>query len=341
MVGLTYQPEIRPLDGVDLNIVQLLRSDPRVSNKHIAKAIDVSETTVANRLRSMSKRNAMRVIAQRNIYHGKYNETALLYLSVSADQIDSIARHLSRLDGIINVSLTAGSPELVVNIRTWSKAHLHQLLNEEINHLAGLRSITTDFMLDVAKSAHGVGNLSTELPQTTSSKRNREIDDQIVAYLMTDGRTSNREIARRLDVSENNVRLRLQKMFENKELRLGVVCNPAAVGVSSTDWIRIKTVPAATETVVNWLVTNEACVFVAQTSGEYGILAIAHGDGSHNIAENHCREIANQDGVLEIQNHMLIQHFSHRYDLAYIDEDSEIAIRQNGNGKRKTEAKEA
>lgn len=64
-------------DRVDLQIIEALRRDGRTPNKSIAKLLDVSETTIASRIRSMTERNVMRVTLQRDIYSLGYQFSTL------------------------------------------------------------------------------------------------------------------------------------------------------------------------------------------------------------------------------------------------------------------------
>jgi DNA-binding Lrp family transcriptional regulator len=54
-------------DKIDLQIIETLRVDGRTPNKSIAKRLNVSETTIASRIRAMTERNVMRVTLQRDI----------------------------------------------------------------------------------------------------------------------------------------------------------------------------------------------------------------------------------------------------------------------------------
>ena len=68
------------LDGTDLSIVEVLRTNPRITNKDIAERLDIAESTVAQRIRGMAERDVSmdgvrEVDAQilvANIKHGYY-----------------------------------------------------------------------------------------------------------------------------------------------------------------------------------------------------------------------------------------------------------------------------
>ncbi len=64
-----------------------------------------------------------------------------------------------------------------------------------------------------------------------------------MAILREDGRLSNREVARRLDVSEGTVRQRLKKLQDAGAIRIGVVTDANRVGFAVSAWVRVSVAP--------------------------------------------------------------------------------------------------
>ena len=59
------------------------------------------------------------------------------------------------------------------------------------------------------------------------------LDAAILDLLRQNGRMSNREIGRALDISEGTVRQRLKKLEDRKAMRLGVVIDIEAAGMAA------------------------------------------------------------------------------------------------------------
>jgi Lrp/AsnC family transcriptional regulator for asnA, asnC and gidA len=69
------------------------------------------------------------------------------------------------------------------------------------------------------------------------------IDLEIVGLLMEDGRMHAAEIARRVDnISERAVRYRIDRMVENKVIRLSAIVNPKGVGMNvvADVWLEVE-----------------------------------------------------------------------------------------------------
>ena len=102
-------------DRIDLQIIETLRQDGRTPNKSIAKRLNVSETTIASRIRAMTERNVMRVTLQRDIYSLGYQFQGFLDLYVAAGKVSDVARDVSAINGVLAVAVYLGSPDILVS----------------------------------------------------------------------------------------------------------------------------------------------------------------------------------------------------------------------------------
>src|SRR3990170_5569738 len=72
---------------------------------------------------------------------------------------------------------------------------------------------------------------------------NRQLDAlerQIVGILLTNGRSTNREIARRFGAPEGTIRNRIDKLLRDDVLRIVGVPNPAKIGLPTTAFIGLQ-----------------------------------------------------------------------------------------------------
>lgn len=145
-----------------------------------------------------------------------------------------------------------------------------------------------------------------------------ELDHAILNLLEQNGRMSNREVGRALNISEGTVRLRLKKLVENKAMRLGLVTDMEATGYQASAHIRIKVVSGSARQVADEIAKLDSCTFSALTLGRFDIIAVFVAKTRADIAdivENQVGKIKGI-GVLDIQEPIGIQ--KHRYELVYI-----------------------
>ena len=101
-----------------------------------------------------------------------------------------------------------------------------------------------------------------------------DIDEKIIELLQADGRQGNREIGRKIGVSETTIRQRLKRLKEENIIRLGVVIDPLAMGLAAWAYVRIAVEPHAARRVCDTLAAMDECAFVAMVLGAYDVVAL-------------------------------------------------------------------
>ena len=97
------------------------------------------------------------------------------------------------------------------------------------------------------------------------------LDLQIVSMLKNNGRLSNANMARVLNVSEGTIRRRLKKMTNENIIRIYAVPNPESIGLYSEALIGIQVDPDKMEIIANKVSKLEQATWVAHTTGTFDI----------------------------------------------------------------------
>jgi Lrp/AsnC family transcriptional regulator, regulator for asnA, asnC and gidA len=106
-----------------------------------------------------------------------------------------------------------------------------------------------------------------------------DIDESIIALLREDGRRSNREVARRLELSEGTVRQRLKKLQDAGAIRIGVVADPLQLGFECVAYVRMAIAPKHYEETLTALAAIDEVTYVGATVGRYdGVILIVARD---------------------------------------------------------------
>jgi Lrp/AsnC family transcriptional regulator for asnA, asnC and gidA len=102
-----------------------------------------------------------------------------------------------------------------------------------------------------------------------------ELDHKIVARLSQDARSSNREIARELDVTEGTIRARIKRLLEDKVIRITAVTNIERLhnAVLAYLWIEVESTRAA-DGVAKALAALPEITFVSTMLGRSDVLAM-------------------------------------------------------------------
>jgi DNA-binding Lrp family transcriptional regulator len=143
-------------------------------------------------------------------------------------------------------------------------------------------------------------------------------DASIVDLLGQNGRMSNREVARVLDVSEGTVRQRRKKLIDNKAMRLGLITDLEAAGFLATVIVRLKTEAARARDVAARLAELECCTFVSLTLGRFDIMAVLIARSREEIVELIDQRVGVIGGIDSIDIVEPVRASKHRYDLVYL-----------------------
>jgi DNA-binding Lrp family transcriptional regulator len=125
----------------------------------LARRLNISETTVASRIRSLIERNVMRVTVQRDIYSLGYQFQGFADLYVFGRNVDDVAEDVGQIDGVLSVSLYLGSPDIFVAFGARDREDLMRIVDEEIGKLPGVQKVDSYVALDIQKYQSGYAAL--------------------------------------------------------------------------------------------------------------------------------------------------------------------------------------
>ena len=104
------------LDLTDLKLIDLLTTDGRTSNRALATAVGLAETTVASRIQAMFDRHMVGVTALIDWRAAGYGVDMWLQVTVERGVIKDVGADIGRLEGVLGVYVTSGFSDLVVHV---------------------------------------------------------------------------------------------------------------------------------------------------------------------------------------------------------------------------------
>ena len=150
----------RELDALDRELIEALRSDGRTPNKALAARLDVSEATIAARIRALKQSRTMKVTLQRDMYAFGYQYLCVSEVYVAGRAVDAVARDIVRLPGIASVSVLLGTPDLFFSFYARSRDEISATLTTRIARIKGVEKIETHIALDLVKHDSGLADLA-------------------------------------------------------------------------------------------------------------------------------------------------------------------------------------
>lgn len=302
-------------DRLDHQIIRELRGDGRRPTKEIAGKLGVTEATVTTRIRALNETGVMRVIAQHNVAQLRDRLPCFIFVWVRERSIDDVAQDLAAFDQIATVFICVGSPEIHLTAFV-ADPHMLAALQQRLGQVEGVDRLEVNLALETRTYRSDFAGFL--VAPTTSPVMSDPLDENIMRLLQEDGRESFREIARVLDLPASTVRERINRLLSTKAIRIGAVCDPIKLGLTTTALGHLQVAADSLADALAHLEKLDDLGIVSSVSGRYNIhVMFGARDFAHMVSVVKSKlEIT--PGLNEISMRMVSETKKHRADLINI-----------------------
>jgi Lrp/AsnC family leucine-responsive transcriptional regulator len=139
---------MKPLDGINLEILKRLQEDGRTSITELARAVGRAESTVRERLASLESEGIVQGY-QARIDWGRAGlpAVAVLRARCGVGNIDAVAKELGRIPNVTRAVMITGPAPVLAFLRVRDMQHLQNLLRGCVGE-GHLTHIETELQLD-------------------------------------------------------------------------------------------------------------------------------------------------------------------------------------------------
>lgn len=141
-----------------------------------------------------------------------------------------------------------------------------------------------------------------------------EIDANIIAILQKDGRASNTDIAKLLDISEATVRGRVKRLSEDEIIQIVAVSNPLKLGFEITGDLYITVDMKKMEHVISELRNFRELWYIVATTGRFNINAEFVVKDLEELNDLVYNRLSHIDGVEQVETSVIMKYIKRRYD---------------------------
>ncbi len=333
-------------DDTDERIIAMLREDGRLSCRALAGELGVTEATVRTRVKRLETSNAMRVVAVTDFQAAGYELMLAVGIQVDGHSPEEVAGELAAIPEVFSINVVVGSCDIETLVVARNQAALTELIYERLARLPGVLRVLPSLAIDVMKnqpdtvpfyrtagehdssdlggassraSAVEAGASDSTGAMSPAESRLDELDREIVARLGEDARTSNRQIAEEVGVTEGTVRSRIRRMLEEKQIRITAVTNidryrDAAIAYI---WVEVERSDQA-EKVARQLADMREFGFVGLMMGRLDILGITMVRNTEHLSRFVHRHISSLPGVRRTESTLGVNFVKHDYRMSRI-----------------------
>jgi len=140
------------------------------------------------------------------------------------------------------------------------------------------------------------------------------IDASIIELLQRDGRLSNTDIARELDVSEATVRGRIKRLIDDEVIQIVAVSNPLRLGFEITGDLYITVDMKKMENVIAKLKNFKELWYIVTTTGRFNLNAEFVVKDLESLNDLVYNKLSHIDGILQIETSIIMKYIKRKYD---------------------------
>lgn len=238
---LSLAPTLSDFDRV---LIQHLQEDGRRSFSQIARSLGVGEKQVRTRVKQLLDDEVVQIAVVTEPAALGYHALALVGLTLDpALAASKVAEQLAALEQVDYVAIVTGRYNIYAEVVCRDMQHLQQIVEQDIGALPGIRSVEIFPYLDLYYQQASYTLASRRPEQGKSGVRARALDNtdkSIIRSLSLNGRASLQSIADELDISESQVRLRLNAMQASGVVQITGIINPMNLGYQAVAWVAIR-----------------------------------------------------------------------------------------------------
>jgi len=318
------------LDGLDRGLIHALHVDGRAPFTKIAVVLASSTQTVVRRYARLRAEAGLRVVGLPD-RASPGQEQWIVRLSAAASTARDIGLALARRPDTSWVRLTSGGTEIVAIIQTApGSAGAHALLLRDVPRTGSITAVSAHYLLHTylggATAWHGRVNALTReqqdrlrpqavTPDTPTAPATppspaaavRPADDQLLAVLARDGRSSYADLAAATGWSAATVTRRIEALRSSGALFFDVDLDDALLGISAKAMLWMSVAPADLDGVATALAGHPELAFVAATTGPTNLLALALCPGLEALHQYLTRRLAALGAVTRIETAPVLQ----------------------------------
>jgi Lrp/AsnC family transcriptional regulator, regulator for asnA, asnC and gidA len=128
-----------------------------------------------------------------------------------------------------------------------------------------------------------------------------DLDRQIIALLRADGRRSNREVARQLNVPEATVRYRVRRLTDSGVLKIAASVDPEHLGYALTAVVSVQVEPRLFVEASDVIAAMPEVMWLAITAGASDIILTASFHNQEEMFAFVADRLAHVDGINRIE----------------------------------------
>lgn len=306
----------RPLDKLDVNLIDSLTGNIRRPAHEIAKELEISSPTIKRRIDRLLQEQAISLSPVVDLHAAGYVFLMMIGVKVENQSPLCVASAIAEVPEVLTVNVVLGHFDIEVVAAVKSREDVGSLLTNTLSFIPGVASLSPALSLDIWKFQ----SRCTPTVQDGSREQKQQLDAldlEIIDSLKQDARASNRAIGAKLGVSESAIRVRIKRMQEERQISLATVHN-LHTGPDEAAFVGISAQGGKITAICDALAKVAAVNFVCTTLGRHDIMCCINVISLDHLTAILREAITTIPGVKSVESSHCIKQVKHQTLLGLI-----------------------
>jgi Lrp/AsnC family transcriptional regulator for asnA, asnC and gidA len=135
------------IDDIDNKIIKILINNSRIPNTKIAKLLNISEASVRKRIKKIIKIGIIKKFTVELNYNLLGYKRVFIGLNIDKDKIFNILEKISKNKNIINIYLTGGDHDILIDFLYSKPEELDEYI-KYLQSIEGIKSVWPTIVID-------------------------------------------------------------------------------------------------------------------------------------------------------------------------------------------------
>lgn len=290
------------LDETDILLVSELESDARQTYQDLAAKLGINRLTVANKMKHLLDNDIIRVVCWPDPLALGYEFSVYLAIDAQPSQINNVTQSLATCPQIMSVWLCTGRFNVGAFALFREHRELAAFISDQLGPIEGISRLETLGLIEVTKAMTKLLSDETEFPSPKSPIRNvDELDLRLIGELQDDARQRAGPLSKKLGVTESTILRRIQRLVDERVIRIRAGIHPWAIGYEGSAYLGIKCHPAKVGEVADAIASHKQVGYVTICVGRYDIFAFVWFKKMNDLRRFLTVELGNIPGLKDIE----------------------------------------
>ena len=294
-------PEYTPvqLDELDFLLIGELEVNARQSVKDLAGKLGISRPTITVRIQRLLASHAIEIMPVVDPLAFGHKTRVSLGFNTLPGRADAVADALAAFRAIHHVAIFTGRYDVMAWAVLEDPEELPAFLMKDLTGIPGITRVETMVNLKILKISYSyVSDQNPGLRQAPPHPMLDELDLKLIGALREDALQTQKDLAPSLGTSPSTIRRRLQRLMDERIVRIVAATNPLALGYKTRATIGINVKPHGIDAVARDLARIRNVHHIVINTGHFALVVETDFKGPEDLSKFLREDLGNIPGLV-------------------------------------------